>query len=146
MKFQFPAIVFYVDNLPKGMGGCANAFIVRILEKYRNDEGLHQHELFHVRNWWANTILSLVVLMVPSFFLVPQPWIWAVVPLCLFVDTIFYIIPQLRLWEEAEAYKIQLKYPPATTDRDRYAALYAKFISEDYGLSISQEEALKKMT
>ena len=146
MKIRFPAIIFYTDKLPEGTGGCANAFIIRIRTKYRDDEGIHQHELFHVRNWFANTLLSLIVIASLSFFLLPQPWTWATLTLCLFVDSILYLIPRFRQWEEIAAYKVQLKYPPATDDRDYYSALYAGFISEDYGLSISPEEVLKKMT
>lgn len=144
MKIRFPAIIFYTDNLPEGTGGCTNAFFIRIRPKYRDtDEGIHQHELFHVRNWFANTFISLIVLAALSFLLIPQPWTWTALVLCLFVDTILYLIPRFRQWEEAAAYKIQLQYPPATADRDYYSALYAKFISEDYGLKISQEEASK---
>lgn len=146
MKFRFPAIIFYTDKLPEGTGGCATAFIIRIRPKYRdNDEGIHQHELFHVRHWYAFTFLSLAVLAAVSFFFTALTW--APLPAALAVFPLLYLIPQFRQWEEIAAYKVQLKYPPATTaDRDRYAALYAKYISDDYGLNISQEEALKKMT
>lgn len=146
MKIRFPAIISYTDNLPEGTGGCANAFFIRIRTKYRDDEGIHQHELFHVRNWFANTILSLLALAVLSFLLIPQPWTWATLTLSLFVDPILYLIPRFRQWEEIAAYKIQLQYPPASSNRVYYTALYAKFISKDYGLNISQEEVLEKLT
>lgn len=45
-------------------------------------------------------------------------------------------VPRYRLWAEVQAYKVQLKYPRGS------AALFAKFISEDYGLDISPEKAL----
>lgn len=32
-------LVFYVKTLPPGVGGCANGPVIRILEKYRGDEG-----------------------------------------------------------------------------------------------------------
>jgi len=145
MKFRFPAIIFYTDKLPEKTGGCANAFIIRIREKYRSDEGIHQHELFHARNWFVSTIVSLIVIAALSFLFVPQPWTWATLPLCLFVDSALYLIPRFRQWEEIAAYKVQLQYPPALNNRGEYAPLYAGFISENYGLGISREDALEKL-
>ena len=145
MRFLFPAIVFYTDKLPEGTGGCANAFIVRIRPKYRDtDEGIHEHELYHVKSFFAETFISLIVLAALSFLILPDPpWTWAALPFCLCAHSIIYLIPKFRELEETAAYKTQLRYPPAIDDRAYYSSLYAKFISEDYGLKISQEEALE---
>ncbi len=143
MKLRFPAIIFYTDRLSKGTGGLTIAFFIMIRAKYRDtDEGIHQHELCHVRRWFAITFLSLIN-MAPLPFFFPLPWAWAALSLSLFVYPLLYLIPRFRQREEAAAYRTQLQYSPATTNRDYYSALYAKFISEDYGLNISKEEALK---
>jgi hypothetical protein len=46
-------LTFYVHTLPPDVGGCANGPVIRILEKYRNDEGIYRHELMHVKQWAA---------------------------------------------------------------------------------------------
>ena len=49
----FPALVFYTDKIKEGFGGVTNGPIVRIRKKYENtDEGLLQHELTHVKQWY----------------------------------------------------------------------------------------------
>lgn len=49
----FPVIVHYTDNIKDGFGGVANGFYVRLRPKYKGvDEGLLQHELTHVKQWY----------------------------------------------------------------------------------------------
>lgn len=48
-------LTFYVKSLPPTFAGMANGPVIRILEKYKDDAGLHAHELTHVRQW----VLSL---------------------------------------------------------------------------------------
>ena len=44
-------LTFYVKTLPPKVGGRANGPVIRILESYRDDEGIYQHELVHVKQW-----------------------------------------------------------------------------------------------
>jgi hypothetical protein len=53
------------------------------LEKYRNDAGLHAHELVHVRQWFFS--LGLLPIL-------------------------YYFVPKFKLWCEVQAYKVQLEY------------------------------------
>ena len=47
-----PALIVYTDDLPERVGGWANGPYVRICPKYRNDVGIHKHELSHVEVFW----------------------------------------------------------------------------------------------
>jgi len=88
MKLKFvygilPAFVFYVDSLD-GFGGKANGPVVRVLKKYSgSDEGLLQHELTHVKQWYR------------TFF---THGFW------------YMFVENYRLDAEIEAYKVQAKY------------------------------------
>lgn len=53
----FPHKVIYTDNLPEGVGGRANGFIIRIRKSYKDDEFLLRHELEHVRQWYITLML-----------------------------------------------------------------------------------------
>lgn len=77
------AIIRYSDRLPDGVGGMAQGPLVTIHPKYEADEGIHAHELEHVRQWWVTlTLHSLLYLFVRRY----------------------------RLWAEAKAYRAQMRY------------------------------------
>lgn len=83
-------LTFYVKSLSNGAKnpsfytvGVANGPIVRILKTHKNDEGLYQHELVHVKQWF----------------------------LTLGFHGLFYrFSDKYKLWSEVQAYKKQLKY------------------------------------
>lgn len=76
-------LTFYVKSLPPGVGGCANGPIIRILDKYRNDQGIYAHELVHCKQWF-------LTLSIHSF--------------------LYLLVPKYRLWSEVQAYKEQAKH------------------------------------
>ena len=86
MKMCFPplALIFYTDALPEGVGGDARGPVIRIRSKYREDQGIHQHELEHVRQWWRTLGLHSVL---------------------------YFVSRRYRLWAEAQAYQMQRWYP-----------------------------------
>jgi hypothetical protein len=101
---------------PAGSDGSANACFIRIRKGCENDRGLIAHEVCHVGQWWRT----------------------------LGIHSILYLCSKrYKLKCEIEAYQEQLKWPPATDDRPHYAQHYAELISQEYGLSITVEEALK---
>lgn len=81
-----PVPVFYTDRLPGGVGGRAIGPVVQIRPRYRErgDEGIHQHELEHVRQWWATLGLH---------------------------SPLYLAARRYRLWAEARAYAVQMRYP-----------------------------------
>jgi beta-lactamase regulating signal transducer with metallopeptidase domain len=95
MKFNLfpPALIFYTDKLPNNIGGRANAFVIRIKEKYINDKGILAHELCHVKQWYFTLMFH------PLLYLISKKY---------------------RLWSEVQAYKKQLKYNPEKIQKYAY--------------------------
>jgi hypothetical protein len=111
--------IFYTDNLPIGTGGCANGPVIRIRPRYKasGDLGIKAHEICHTEQWWKGGLL---------------------------IHSLRYKFSKAyRLACEVQAYKEQLRWPPAVDHKPEYQALYAQYISEDYGLSITVSEAFK---
>jgi hypothetical protein len=65
---------------PSWVGGYAKRWKIYILEKYRNDKGILEHEKCHVRQWWYTLGLF----------------------------GILYRFEWFRLWSEVQAYKLQI--------------------------------------
>lgn len=100
--------------IPKGSAGCSRTFFILIKPEYKDDIGLHKHEIKHVRQFWSK---GLIIFSIRYKF-----------------------SKTFRLKCEVEAYKEQLVYPPANNSEE-YKYIYAHYISEDYGLSITFKEA-----
>lgn len=59
--------------------------VIKILEKYRDDRGIYEHELLHVKQWlFTLGIHSLLYLLVPRY----------------------------KLWAEVQCYREQAKHYP----------------------------------
>ena len=110
-----PVPIFYVASLAAGRGGESRGPIVRILDRYRApcDEGLHQHELEHVRQFWRLPVLHSVL---------------------------YAFRRSYRLACEAAAYRVQMNHP---NGRGGALALEdaAWYLANDYRLGITVEEA-----
>lgn len=57
MKLMFvykflPALLFYTDNIKEKFGGMTYGPVVKIRNKYKDDRGLLEHELNHVKQWY----------------------------------------------------------------------------------------------
>lgn len=78
------ALIVYTEKLPKDWaGGWCFGPLILIRPKYKEDKGLHAHELFHSTQVW----------------------------LTLGIHGILYsMIPKYRYWSEVCAYRRQLKY------------------------------------
>jgi len=106
----------YTDDMAANTGGYAKAWFIRIRPKYKDDKGILYHELCHVKQFWKLGIFHLGL----------YTWNQA-----------------YRLKCEVEAYKEQLKFPPAIYNYEYYRDMYAGFICDNYGLDISKGEVLK---
>ena len=139
---RYPSITLYTDNLPDNVGGCANACVVRIRTKYRDDAGIHAHEAEHVRQWWLGVLIGALVALAISSMSSEWSGYW---PLALSAGgalhpLAYLLLPRYRLWAEARAYRIQATHYP--DDRTR---LFAGFISTRYNLKISAAQALEEL-
>jgi hypothetical protein len=117
-----PALVFYTDRLPVGTAGAANGPVIRIRHKYGDpkglhDEGLHQHELEHVKQWYFTLGLH------PLFY-----WLWK----------------PYRLGAEVRAYRVQMQHRNSWGGKLRIEEA-AAYLSNSYKLNISVEEAIKEL-
>ena len=108
-------LVFYVGNLPDGIGGQTIGPVVRIAEKYRYDEGIFRHELEHVRQ-------GLALLFLPHALL-------------------YRFVRRYRLWAEARAYSIQMRYPDRNGECLTLALAAYRLALPVYDLGITQEKA-----
>lgn len=130
-------LTFYVQSLPPDVGGCANAFVIRILEKYKNDEGIYQHELTHVKQWVAFFAVGLAVAM--AHYAVHSNWFVAasIALIGASVHGIYYrFVEPYRLHCEVESYRVQSEHY-----QDDRRKLFAVFIAKNYNLNITPEEA-----
>jgi hypothetical protein len=131
-----PALIRYTDDMPAWMGGYARWFYIAIRPKYKDDKGIHQHELEHVKQWWLTTIWAAMVIGILCWWQQAQ---FVYVALSLAVYQLLYTaIPLFKLHCEVEAYKQQLKHYA-----DDRVSLFGKFIADKYGLKITAEEAGK---
>lgn len=136
----YPHITLYTDDLPANVGGCANAFFVRIRPKYRDDVGIHKHELEHVEQWYDCVLIgvlgALFLSYLPELSAWSKMWPFALSAGCALHPLAYMLLPRYRLWAEARAYRIQASCYP--DDRTR---LFAGFIAKNYSLNVSIDEA-----
>ncbi|MDD3938098.1 hypothetical protein [Rhodoferax sp.] len=138
----YPHITIYTDRLPANVAGRANGPLIRIKPAYKNDAGIHAHELVHVAQFWRFGFVGFGVAALLMF--VPQfgefAWAAPIAAAAGFgLHSILYMASKrYRLWSEVSAYKEQLKH--YTDDRRQ---LFAWFIYAHYGLDVTQDEAFK---
>lgn len=110
-------MIFYTDRfIPEGAAGCCRVFLIPfvfIRPKYRDDLGLLAHELCHEDQAWSYGFPPIHALR-------------------------YALSKSYRLACEVEAYREQALYYPDDR-RERFAG----FISRDYGLNVTAEEALR---
>lgn len=128
------------DDIP--MGGQTFMWMIKLKEKYRNDQGLLEHEKLHVRQFWIMTGCVAAVGGLVAFWFYPALILLVVSPFA--HNATYGICRPYRQWCEVSAYKKQLEYPPAVGDlTGHYKNAYAGFLSDRYGLGISPQEALE---
>jgi hypothetical protein len=108
-----PVPVFYTDDMPEVVGGQAKGAIIRIRPRYEDDEGIHQHELAHVELFWATLGLSVFAAMSKMF----------------------------RIWNEARAYRRQMRYPDAFGHYITLDTAAARLAGPHYGFGLTLEQA-----
>ena len=109
-----PVWVRYVGEgqVKSGFAGYCYGPYVKILESYKDDIGLVEHELTHSRQVYRTFFLMGLIYMMSSKY---------------------------RYKCELEAYAVQLSYAEEK-DRDRLARLFAGFMANKYNLDVDREE------
>lgn len=123
MQFKFcpfPYLLIYTEGLPVGIGGSVTWLTMKIAGKYRDDIGIHKHEEWHIIQRYCT--LSCIA-------------------------SSRSLIPAYAEWVEVSAYRRQLKYPPANSNKENYITMYyAPALVNKYGFKITMEEAIKKLS
>ncbi len=105
-----PVPVFYVEDLGK-FAGTSNGFFVRIVEKYKDDRGLLEHELQHCRQFYRTFMLPHVLL--------------------------YKFVSKYRYFAEIECYRIQLKF---AKDYESALNKFANFLATRYRLYLNPDK------
>jgi hypothetical protein len=129
-------LTFYVKSLPPNVGGCANGPVIRILDKYRHDDGIYRHELLHVKQWFVWSLLSIPVAYVLYQLALFDYLGMAVLP-CALHSVLYRFVTPYRFWCEVEAYKEQAKHY-----NDDRRPLFAEYIASSYDLPHTTKQAL----
>jgi hypothetical protein len=110
-----PVPIVYVAALGEGRGGETRGPVVRIASRYRDplDEGLHQHELEHVRQFWRLPIVH---------------------------SLLYATSKRYRLRSEAGAYRIQMRWPDGRGGALPLEEA-AWYLATEYRLDVSVDEA-----
>lgn len=143
----FPYWLQTTGQMDVNSNGKANGPYVRIRTSHKDDRGLIAHEVEgHVAEWWVITLISAIILSAIAYAtqLYGLSQLWMALPaFSLMIQPLLRLVKPYKQWSEIRAYRIQLKYPPASLDIEYHRDLYARFIAEKYGLDISKEEALR---
>jgi hypothetical protein len=112
-------LVFYTNRfIPSRFTAYTFGFVVFVRPKAKDNEALLQHELTHVRQFWRNPLSGLLGM----------------------------VSKKIRMRHEVEAYRVQLTYSPCKENRDNYVEAFAGYLSTNYNLDISVDEARKLLT
>ena len=78
--------VIWTDGFPlkDWQGGVTIGLVIVLRPKYRNDEGIYQHELTHVKQGLCGLFVITALL--------------------------YLLVPEYRLWAEVQAYRKQMQY------------------------------------
>ena len=125
--------------------GDSKLFRIRLNPKYKDDVGLIAHEYTHVKQWYTGFAfgLSLVALM----YLISGREDYAYYAFCVspfWKGLLYTFVKPCRLYLEVQAFAKQISVSP-DEHREYYIKAYAKSLAESYDLSVSEEDAAKKL-
>lgn len=131
-----PVPVFYIEKMKGRRAGVSHGFYIRILKKYKEDKGIHRHELVHCEQFYfVGAIAASIIcfLMVSSYGCEYAGLALAGLPLH---GLLYKLLPKYRYWAELVAYREQLRF---AKDREKRASTFAGFIANYYGLKVDFE-------
>lgn len=140
-----PALITYSDGLPEDMGAMTLAFFVVIRPKYRDDRGLHEHQLEHVAQWYA--ILGTMLLLALFANFQNQGGVAAGLGLAAvgMQGLLYRRSRKFRLLSEAQAFLRQMRFPDRHGKHLSVAEAANRLCSSRYDLDLSLSQAVAKM-
>lgn len=136
-----PALVAYSDQLPPDVGSASEAFFVIVNPKYRDDAGIHQHELEHVVQWYASAAMLLCLALAAWFQDKGGEAVGFVVASVGMHGFLYRRWRRFRLWAESAAYARQMLFPDRKGGRLSLDEASRRLCSERYDLGLSSQEA-----
>jgi hypothetical protein len=146
-----PVPVLYTERLPGQTGGRMLGWLplVLIRPKYANDEGLHQHQLVHVRQWWFMFALMAWMIAVAVRFIAPHITgplprealflgIWLS---CVTHAVVYQFSPAYRVIAEVMAYRAQMRFRDRKGRRMPLESAVSMLTSDRYRLGITESKA-----
>tara|TARA_R110002124_G_scaffold147182_2_gene312423 strand:- start:352 stop:819 length:468 start_codon:yes stop_codon:yes gene_type:complete len=126
-------------------GGDSKLFRIRINPKYKEDKGLLAHEEEHVRQWYIFTLVSFVLSMgglitYGGFDIHYSWWLMVLTYSSLGYNMLSMVSKKFRFFIETKCYAAQVK-KYSLKHREYYIKAFAKFLTENYDLGITNEVA-----
>jgi len=121
------------------------AFFVVIRPRYRDDRGLHEHQLEHVAQWYAVLAAMLLLALIANFQ--SQAGVAAGFSLASvgMHGLLYRRWRKFRLLSEAQAFTRQMRFPDRHGKRLSAAEAATRLCSPRYGLGLSLSEAAEKI-
>lgn len=132
----------YTSSIKDGFGGKADMWNIRILERYRGDKGLLEHEKFHVRCWYY-CLLACWLIAAAMYVIGTAGWWLPVAILGPSLHKMLYRNKYFRRLVETKAYRIQLAKGNYSSPQFAVNALMFKY---ELGLSEKKAKELLGLT
>ena len=143
-------LILYTKDMPGGVAGSACGPLIRIREGYESDDGLYQHELRHVKQWLfvgvtagacIAALARLLELDTASFPAQLAAWAFGVLAVLCGHDILYACSKAYRAWAEADAYRIQMRFPYRTGLYLSPKEAAVRLAGRRYKLGITVEQA-----
>ena len=131
MKYYW---IKWTGKLTKGFGGTAQGPFIKMLEKYKGDSGLIEHEKVHVRQWYI--VLGFGLLLSAMLTLLLSLSLWPLLGLAPFLHQQLYkVIRPYRARCEVQAYRRQIEVGGYISNE-----FAVRMLVEKYDLGLSEKE------
>ncbi|OGA31710.1 MAG: hypothetical protein A3G80_12815 [Betaproteobacteria bacterium RIFCSPLOWO2_12_FULL_62_13b] len=155
-----PVPVFYTERVPSLAAGGAGqgapskggvpwfAPVILLRPECHGNEGILQHELEHVRQWWTSFFLTggLVILNLCAVRVAFGETFWQAAFLGLWFSWLAHPLlyrasRRYRRWSEIRAYRVQLRYPDTRGVKMSLSAAAELLAGPRYRLGLQFKEA-----
>lgn len=122
-----------------GPPGQSKGPVIWLRDDMRGNVAVLEHELTHVRQWVAISLIAALA-FAGLCFAVPElyPYLNFILVAPILHPVLYVTVPAFRLWCEVQAYRTQISFGGD-------ALSCATSLSQDYGLKLTQDNALARL-